>query len=160
MSVPPPSVARMSNDDLSAASVGTVIRPGDPEWESARRFHSGIGSPAAVIRASSVDDVRGAIRYASAERLEVMIRGGGHSAWGEVPGGLTLDISALDAISVEGTRVRVGVPSRTRSPSTTSDSAPATPRPSASAGSPSGAASAGWCARGGSRATSWWARSS
>jgi FAD/FMN-containing dehydrogenase len=108
MSVPPPSLARMSNDDLSAASVGTVIRPGDPEWESARRFHSGIGSPAAVIRASSVDDVRGAIRYASAERLEVMIRGGGHSAWGEVPGGLTLDISALDAISVEGTRVRVG----------------------------------------------------
>lgn len=108
MSAPPPSVAVMSNDDLSAGSVGTVIRPGDSEWESARRFHSGIGSPAAVIRAATVDDVRGALRYASAERLDVMIRCGGHSAWGGVPGGLTLDISALDAIEVDGTRVRVG----------------------------------------------------
>lgn len=98
----------MSNDDLSAASVGTVIRPGDSEWESARRFHSGIGEPAAVIRAASVDDVRGAVRYAAAERLDIMIRGGGHSAWGGVPGGLTLDISALDAVEVEGTRVHVG----------------------------------------------------
>ena len=108
MSAPPPSVAVMSNDDLSAGSVGTVIRPGDSEWESARRFHSGIGSPAAVIRAATVDDVRGALRYASAERLDVMIRCGGHSAWGGVPGGLTLDISALDGIEVDGTRVRVG----------------------------------------------------
>jgi len=98
----------MSNDDLSAGSVGTVIRPGDSEWESARRFHSGIGSPAAVIRAATVDDVRGALRYASAERLDIMIRGGGHSAWGGVPGGLTLDISALDGLEVDGTRVRVG----------------------------------------------------
>ena len=98
----------MSNDDLSAGSVGTVIRPGDSEWESARRFHSGIGEPAAVIRAASVDDVRGAVRYAAAERLDIMIRGGGHSAWGGVPGGLTLDISALDEVEVDGTRVRVG----------------------------------------------------
>lgn len=108
MSAAGPSVAIMSNDDLSAGFVGTVIRPGDSEWDSARRFHSGIGEPAAVIRAASVDDVRGAVRYASAERLEIMIRGGGHSAWGGVPGGLTLDISALDAVEVEGTRVRVG----------------------------------------------------
>ena len=108
MSAPTPSLAVMSNDDLSTGSVGTVIRPGDSEWESARRFHSGIGSPAAVIRAAAVDDVRGALRYASAERLDIMIRGGGHSAWGGVPGGLTLDISALDDIEVDGTRVRVG----------------------------------------------------
>jgi hypothetical protein len=108
MSVEAPSVAVMSNDDLSAGSVGTVIRPGDSEWESARRFHSGIGEPAAVIRAASVDDVRGAVRYAAAERLDIMIRGGGHSAWGGVPGGLTLDISALDTVEVDGTRVRVG----------------------------------------------------
>jgi FAD/FMN-containing dehydrogenase len=98
----------MTSDEISGGAVGTVIRPGDPEWESARRFHSGIGSPAAVIRASTIDDVRGAIRYASAEHLDVMIRGGGHSAWGGVPGGLTLDISALDDIEVVGTRVRIG----------------------------------------------------
>jgi FAD/FMN-containing dehydrogenase len=96
----------MSIDESNVTTA--VIRPGDPDWESARRFHSGIGEPAAVIRASSVDDVRGALRYAAAERLEVMIRSGGHSAWGGVPGGLTVDISALDDITVDGTRVHVG----------------------------------------------------
>ncbi len=34
-----------------------------------------------------------------------MIRGGGHSAWGGGPGGLTIDICALDAVEVDGTRV-------------------------------------------------------
>ena len=61
----------MSNDDLSAGSVSTDIRPGDSDWESARRFHSGIGSPAAVNRAARVADLRGAVRYASAERPAV-----------------------------------------------------------------------------------------
>src|SRR6478736_913000 len=106
MSAPGHTLTPMSIDDLNVSTA--VIRPGDPDWESARRFHSGIGEPAAVIRASTVDDVRGALRYASAERLDIMIRGGGHSAWGGVPGGLTLEISALDDISVDGTRVRVG----------------------------------------------------
>src|SRR4051794_9917119 len=87
---------------------GRVVGPDDTDWDEARRFHTGIGEPAAVVRASSVDDVRAAIRYASAERLDIMVRSGGHSAWGSVPGGLTLDISALDAVEVRGTIVSVG----------------------------------------------------
>lgn len=100
--------AVMTIDELTTAIGGTVIRPGDPDWDAARRFHSGIGEPAVVIRASSVDDVRGALRYAAAERLDVMVRSGGHSAWGQVPGGVTIDLSALDDVSVDGTLVRVG----------------------------------------------------
>jgi FAD/FMN-containing dehydrogenase len=98
----------MTIDELTAAIGGTVIRPGDSDWESARRFHSGIGEPSLIIRAASVDDVRGAVRYAAAERLDIMVRSGGHSAWGTVPGGLTIDISALDDVSVSGTRVSIG----------------------------------------------------
>lgn len=98
----------MTLDELFTATGGTVIRPGDPDWDAARRFHSGIGEPAAVIRVSSVDDVRGALRYAAAERLEILVRSGGHSAWGTLPGGLTIDISALADVTVDGTRVRVG----------------------------------------------------
>jgi FAD/FMN-containing dehydrogenase len=108
MSTPAANLTRMTLDELNTASGGTVIRPGDPEWDAARRFHSGIGEPAAVIRASTVDDVRGALRYAAAERLDVMVRSGGHSAWGTVPGGLTIDISALSDVSVDGTLVRIG----------------------------------------------------
>jgi FAD/FMN-containing dehydrogenase len=98
----------MTLEDLHTGLPDSVIRPGDPEWDSARRFHSGIGEPAAVVRASSVDDVRAGLRYAASERWEVMVRGGGHSAWGGVPGGLTLDISALDGIAIDGDIVRIG----------------------------------------------------
>jgi FAD/FMN-containing dehydrogenase len=98
----------MTLEDLRTGMPDSVIRPGDPEWDSARRFHSGIGEPAAVVRASSVDDVRAGLRYATSEHWEVMVRGGGHSAWGGVPGGLTLDISALDAVTIDGDIARIG----------------------------------------------------
>jgi len=102
------TVARMTDTLLNDLTTGSVVRPGDREWDAARRFHSGIGEPAVIVRASTVDDVRAAIRYAVAEHLEICVRGGGHSAWGTLPGGLTLDISALDRISVAGTRVSIG----------------------------------------------------
>lgn len=108
MSSPPVTVARVTDTTLSDLAAGTVVKPGDAEWDEARAFHSGIGEPTIVVRASSVDDVRAALRYAAAERLEVMVRGGGHSAWGAVPGGVTLDLDALDSIHVDGTLVRVG----------------------------------------------------
>lgn len=108
MSVAPVTVARVTDLSLSELVTGTVVAPGDDDWDSARRFHSGIGEPTMVVRASSVDDVRGALRYAAAERLDVMVRGGGHSAWGAVPGGLTLDLGALDDIRIDGDVVHVG----------------------------------------------------
>ncbi|KRB39209.1 hypothetical protein ASD93_03750 [Microbacterium sp. Root180] len=93
---------------LSDLTTGTVVHPGDDEWDAARAFHSGIGEPTVIVRASSVDDVRAALRYAASERLDVMVRGGGHSAWGAVPGGVTLDLDAIDEIRVDGTLVHVG----------------------------------------------------
>jgi FAD/FMN-containing dehydrogenase len=98
----------MTLDELDTATGGIVIRPGDTDWDAARRFHSGIGEPAAVVRATTIDHVRSALTSAAAEQLEVMVRGGGHSAWGSLPGGLTIDISALSDVTVDGTRVRVG----------------------------------------------------
>jgi FAD/FMN-containing dehydrogenase len=98
----------MTVSTLKELVPGAVVAPGDPEWEAARRFHSGIGEPAAIVRASSTDDVRAALRYAAAERLDVMVRGGGHSAWGALPGGLTIDLAALDDVAVAGAIVQVG----------------------------------------------------
>ena len=40
--------------------------------------------------------------------MPIVVRSGGHSAWGGVPGGLTLDVGALDDVEVDGTLVRVG----------------------------------------------------
>src|SRR6059058_735676 len=98
----------MADSTLQDLVPDRVITPSDPGWDEARRFHTGIGEPTVIIRAGTVDDVRAAIRYASAEHLDIMVRSGGHSAWGAIPGGLTLDISALDHVEVKGTQVSIG----------------------------------------------------
>ncbi|WP_307858513.1 FAD-binding oxidoreductase [Microbacterium flavescens] len=98
----------MTELSLTDLAAGTVVKPGDAEWDAARSFHSGVGEPTIIVRPSSVDDVRAAVRYAASERLDVMVRGGGHSAWGAVPGGVTLDLDALDDIRVDGALVHVG----------------------------------------------------
>ncbi|MEZ3159606.1 FAD-binding oxidoreductase [Microbacterium sp. BWT-B31] len=98
----------MTVDQLRTAVSGPVVAPGDSEWDAARRFHTGVGAPVVIVRASSVDDVRAALRIAVSDREDVMIRSGGHSAWGAVPGGVTIDISALNSIRVDGDLVHVG----------------------------------------------------
>ena len=58
--MPALSVTAMTVSTLKELVPGGVVAPGDPEWDAARRFHSGIGEPTVVVRASSVDDVRAA----------------------------------------------------------------------------------------------------
>ena len=98
----------MTLEDLRTALPLAVVAPGDDDWDAARLFHSGIGEPEAVVRARSVDDVQQAVRWAADSGIPVMVRSGGHSAWGTVPGGLTIDLAALDEVQVDGTLVRVG----------------------------------------------------
>ena len=62
----------------------------------------------AIVRVGSVADVVSAVRWAADQHVPIVVRGGGHSAWGSVPGGLTLDLAALDDVEVDGTLVRVG----------------------------------------------------
>ena len=98
----------MRIDELISALPERVLVSGDDDWEAARRFHSGTGEPDVIVRAGSVEDVRSAVRWAADQHVPIAVRGGGHSAWGSVPGGLTLDLAALTDVEVEGTLVRVG----------------------------------------------------
>lgn len=98
----------MQTDALSTALPGRVTLAGDDGWDAARLFHSGVGEPAAIVRPASVADVQAAVRWAAASGVPVMVRGGGHSAWGEVPGGLTIDLAELGGVEVDGLHVRVG----------------------------------------------------
>ncbi|MCR2762329.1 FAD-binding oxidoreductase [Microbacterium sp. zg.B48] len=98
----------MRIDGLISELPGRALAPGDDGWEAARHFHSGVGQPDVIVRAASVDDVAAAVRWASAEGVPIAVRGGGHSAWGALPGGLTLDLAALSEVEVDGTLVRVG----------------------------------------------------
>ncbi|WP_238706941.1 FAD-binding protein [Microbacterium lushaniae] len=76
----------MNTTELSARVNGALVRPGDAGWDQARLFHSGIGEPDLIVRAAAVEDVRAAVAYAAAHDLPIGVRGGGHSAWGTVPG--------------------------------------------------------------------------
>ncbi|MFS0867005.1 FAD-binding oxidoreductase [Microbacterium sp. 179-B 1A2 NHS] len=98
----------MTLEELASAAPGVVVTPADEEWDAARRFHSGIGTPAVVVRARTVDDVRAAVRHAAALSLPVLVRSGGHGPWGALDGGLTIDLAGLAGIVVDGTTVRVG----------------------------------------------------
>lgn len=99
----------MDTTVLSARLAGTLVRPGDPDWDAARLFHSGIGEPDLIVRAAGVDDVRAAVVYAARNGSPVVIRGGGHSAWGTVPGGVVIDLAGLRDIRVGPSRGVVSV---------------------------------------------------
>lgn len=103
-----PRVAVMNPAALQEEISGAVLTAHDNGWDAARTFHSGIGEPELVVRAASVDDVRAAVRHAAAAGAPIVVRGGGHSAWASLPGGLALDLRDLDAVAVDGTRVSVG----------------------------------------------------
>jgi FAD/FMN-containing dehydrogenase len=100
----------METTELSERLRGSLVRPGDGAWDSARLFHSGIGEPDLIVRAADVDDVRAAVAFAAAASLPIGVRGGGHSAWGTLSGGVVIDLAALDAVEVDAParRVRVG----------------------------------------------------
>lgn len=98
----------MRIDELISALPERVLVSGDDGWEAARHYHSGVGDPDVIVRAGSVEDVRTAVRWAAGQHVPIVVRGGGHSAWGSVPGGLTLDLAALTDVEVDGTLVRVG----------------------------------------------------
>ncbi|MCX4765143.1 FAD-binding oxidoreductase [Streptomyces sp. NBC_01275] len=87
---------------------GALVRRGDEAYEEARldavwNARKPHRHPAVVVRAENEQDVVAAVRLARAEGLTVGIRSGGHS-WvgnGVRDGGMLLDLSLLQDISVD-----------------------------------------------------------
>lgn len=92
---------------------GEIVGPDDPGYDAASRTVLAGGTPAAVIRPASVEDVQAAVRYAAASGLPLAVRGGGHSfaAFGTNDDGLVIDLAGLagiDVIDKDKHVVRVG----------------------------------------------------
>ena len=98
----------MTIDELRTTISGTVYTEVDDGFEKIRAGHTGKDAPDIVIRARTAEDVANGVRYAAAEGLPLGVRGGGHSHWGELPGGLILDLRELSEIEVRHDLVRVG----------------------------------------------------
>ncbi|RSD22782.1 FAD-binding oxidoreductase [Amycolatopsis eburnea] len=108
------STAEPTLESLRARLSGTVLTAGAPGYDVARSVWNGEidRRPAVVVRPAGAADVAEALAYAREAALDVSVRGGGHNFGGAavVDGGLCIDLSSLQAISVDpvGRTARVG----------------------------------------------------
>jgi FAD/FMN-containing dehydrogenase len=91
--------------DLAREFRGELIRPGDAQYEGARRVWNGAidRRPALVARCTGVADVRVAVRFARERDLLVAVRGGGHNVAGTATcdGGIVIDLSPMKGVWVD-----------------------------------------------------------
>lgn len=91
--------------ELRSAVAGTVIVPGDSNYESARRTwnHTIDRYPAIIVRCTGTADVVAAVRFARSEGLPIAVRGGAHSVAGfsSCDNGLLIDLSPMHAVRVD-----------------------------------------------------------
>jgi FAD/FMN-containing dehydrogenase len=93
---------------------GHLMLPGQAGWEDARAVWNGMidVQPAAVVRVASPHDVARAILAGREAGSPLAVRGGGHNVAGNgtVEGGLVIDLSLLNEVSVDPAThmVRVG----------------------------------------------------
>jgi FAD/FMN-containing dehydrogenase len=78
---------------------GQFLQPADPGYDDARRVHNGLVDkrPALIARCKGLADIVDAVNLARKLKLEVAVRGGGHSVAGRatVEDGLLIDLSPM-----------------------------------------------------------------
>ena len=92
-------------EELAAGFAGTLIQPGDGEYDEARRVWNGMWDrhPALIARCTSTADVVAAVNFARDNAMTVAVRGGGHSAvgYGTCDDGLVIDLSGMRNVDVD-----------------------------------------------------------
>ena len=87
------------------AFTGTVLTPGDPGYDAARRVFNGAidRRPALIAQCADPRDVAAALRHAREHGLEVAVRAGGHSGagFGVNDDGLVIDVRPMKRIEVD-----------------------------------------------------------
>src|SRR4051812_12995134 len=98
----------MINEDsvteLKQSLRGTVIQPGDADYDEARKVYNAMihKKPRLIARCTDVADVIQCVNFARENNLLVSIRGGGHNAGGL---GICDDGLVIDLASIKYTRV-------------------------------------------------------
>ncbi|HVH03980.1 MAG TPA: FAD-binding oxidoreductase, partial [Amaricoccus sp.] len=92
-------------DALASGLAGRAIRPGDADYEQARRIWNAAidRRPGLIVRVRGTADVVEAIRFARAHDVRVTVRGGGHNVAGRAlcDDGLVVDLSDMRAVVVD-----------------------------------------------------------
>jgi FAD/FMN-containing dehydrogenase len=98
----------------SAGLEGDLIQPGHGQYDAARKIWNGTADkkPAAIIRATSEEDVHKTVQVAAETNALLAVRCGGHSLPGfsTCDGGIVLDLSRLNRVTVDpaARQARVG----------------------------------------------------
>ena len=99
------TVTSASADGLRRQMQGSVLLPGDPGYDEARRLWNGMidRQPAVIARCESTTDVIAAVVYTREQNLLVSVRGGGHSLPGHSvnDGGIMIDLSPMKRIEMD-----------------------------------------------------------
>jgi FAD/FMN-containing dehydrogenase len=93
---------------------GIVFVEQDEGYDEARSLWNGDHDrrPAVIARCTTAEQVAAAVAFARAEGLEIAVRGGGHNfaGHGSCEGGLMIDLSTMNTVTVDAgaKRVRCG----------------------------------------------------
>ena len=91
--------------ELRAKVRGTILLPGDPEFDAARTVWNAMvdRKPAVILRCAGAADIIQALALARDQGLPVSVRGGGHNIAGSAvcDGGMMIDLSSLKSVRVD-----------------------------------------------------------
>ncbi|MFD5840184.1 FAD-binding oxidoreductase [Streptomyces chartreusis] len=92
-------------DRLRGAVRGTVVEPGDPAYDEARKVYNAMHDrrPAIIVRAVDTGDVMATVDFAREQGVPLAVRGGSHSVpgYGTCDGGVVLDLGLMRGIRVD-----------------------------------------------------------
>jgi FAD binding domain/Berberine and berberine like len=90
---------------FASAFSGTVLTPGDEQYDSARAVWNGTvdGHPALIARCRSTEDIAAAVSLTREAALPLAVRAGGHSVAGlsTCEGGVVIDLSPMREVSID-----------------------------------------------------------
>ena len=111
-----PALSPTAWDRLGTRLGGTLVRPGDPAYDLAKRLqytHYDVIKPAGIAYCENVMDIRACLDFAAHNGIPAHVRSGGHSMGGWSTGdGLVIDVSRINHVSVAGSLVRIGAGTR------------------------------------------------
>ena len=103
--MPEQTISAPAVEELATALSGSLLQPGDPDFDEARLVWNGIHDrhPALIARCATADDVVAAVNFAREAGIPVAVRGGGHSApgYGTCDDGIVIDLSPMKGITVD-----------------------------------------------------------
>ena len=98
------TVERSEREELQGSLRGSVLVPGDPDYDQARTVWNAMidKRPAMIVRCAGAADVRTSVDFARNRGLPLAVRGGGHNIAGSalVNDGLVIDLSGMRSVQV------------------------------------------------------------